>query len=231
VVLIADIAQAFSDLITTETVASLRLNRFIAKAVDYYGRYNPVKTVTELDVVADQTIYNLPADCLTVISCYWWPMGEMFAELRAGAEQAFMLYRPVRYHLISERIIDDINQGEYIGRVVGYWEQRNKTIYIAPEPTANDTDALVLLYAAKHSLNVGGTGYDDIPDEDLGLFTDLVIAEFLGSKSAEMVWEPDYSEGQSRVTKHFIPKQLREYVSLLRDGVRDKYSAVAVTAG
>jgi len=227
-VLIADIAQAFTDLVTTETVVSARLNRFIAKAVDYYNRYNPIITATELDVAADTTIYDLPADCLTVISCYWWPMGEMFAELRAGAEQAFMLYRPVRYHLISERIIEDINQGEYIGRVVGYWEQRNKTIYIAPEPTAADEDGLVLLYAARHVLNDDDDGYDYIPDEDLGLLTDLVVAEFLGSKSAEMAWEPDYSEGQSRVTRHFIPKHLREHITTLRYGVRDKYNVPAV---
>jgi len=231
-VLISDIAQAFSDTITTEVVESARLNRLIGRAVAYYSRYNPIITATEIDIVDEQTIYALPADCLTVISCYFWPMGEMFAELRAGAEQAFMLYRPVRYHLISERIIEDINQGEYIGRVVGYWEQRNKTIYIAPEPTANDTDGLVLLYAAEHSLNDAGTGYDYIPDnEDLGILSDLVVAEFLGSKSAEMIWEPDYSEGQSRVTKHFIPKQLREYVTTLRSGVRDKYSVPAVAVG
>jgi len=229
--LLADISQAFADMVTTETMPSSRLNRLISRAVDYYNRYNPIITATEIDIVADQTIYDLPSDCLTVISCYWWPMGEMFAELRAGAEQAFMLYRPVRYHLISERIIEDINQEQYIGRVVGYWEQRNKTIYIAPEPTANDTDGLVLLYAAKHSLNDDGDGYDYIPDEDLGLFTDLLVAEFLGSKSAEMAWEPDYSEGQSRVTKHFIPRQLREYITTLRNGVRDKYSTVAVTSG
>lgn len=229
--LIADIAQAFVYLVTTETVAAARLNWFIARAVDYYNRYNPIITATEIDIVADTTIYNLPSDCLTVISCYWWPMGEMFAELRASAEQAFMLYRPVRYHLISERIIEDINQGEYIGRVVGYWEQRNKTLYIAPEPTAADEDGLVLLYAAKHVINDDSDGYDTIPGEDLGLFADLVVAEFLGGKSAEMVWEPDYSEGQSRVTKHFIPKQLREYVTTLRSGVRDKYSVSAVAVG
>ena len=63
--LIADIAQAFVDLITTETVVAARLNRFISKAVDYYNRYNPIITATEVDVVADQTIYNLPSDCLT----------------------------------------------------------------------------------------------------------------------------------------------------------------------
>jgi len=229
--LIADIAQAFTDIITTETVVAARLNRFIANAVDYYSRYNPLITATEIDVESETTIYDLPSDCLVVISCYWWPMGELFAELRAGAEQAFMLYRPVRYHLISERIIEDIDQGEYLGRVVGYWEQRNKTIYIAPEPTANDTDGLVLLYAAKHQLNDDADGYDDIPDEDLYIVRDLVIAEFLGSKSAEMVWEPDYAEGQSRVTKHFIPKHLREHVTELRNGVRDKYSASAIAVG
>lgn len=229
--LLSDIVQAFTDVITTEVVASVRLNRLVTKAVDYYSRYNPMIVAAELDIVEGQTIYTLPSGCLNVISCYWWPTGEMFAELRAGAEQAFMLYRPSRYHLISERIIDDINQAAYIGRVVGYWEQRGKTIYIAPEPTANDVDGLVILYAAKHSLNVGGTGYDDIPSEDLGIFADLVVAEFLGSKSAEIAWEPDYSEGQSRVTKHFIPKQLREHITTLRDGVRDKYGKSAVSLG
>lgn len=229
--LIADISTAFTDLITTETVVSARLNRFIAKAVDYYSRYNPLITSTTIDIVADTTLYNLPADCLTVISCHWWPMGELFAELRAGAELAFMLDRPARYHLISERIIDDIQQGAYLERVVGYWEQRNRTIYIAPEPNVADTDGLVLLYAAKHSLNDDSDGYDDIPDEDLGILTDLVVAEFLGSKSAEMVWEPDYSEGQSRVTKHFIPRYLREHITTLRNGVRDKYSVPAVAVG
>jgi len=229
--LTADIVQAFTDVITTETVADARLSRFIAKAIDYYSRYNGIITATTLDIVEDQTIYALPSDCLTVLSCYWWPMGEMFAELRAGAEQAFMLNQPSRYHLISERVIDDINQGEYIDRVVGYWEQRNKTIYIAPEPTANDSDGIVLLYAAKHSLNDAGDGYDYIPDEDLQIVCDLVVAEFLGSKSAEIAFEPDYSEGQSRVTKHFIPKALREHITMLRNSVRDKYGASAVAVG
>jgi len=229
--LLTEITQRFNDMITTEVVAADRLNRFISAAVDYYSRYNPIITAMTIDVVEDQTLYDLPSDCTTVISCYWWPLGELFAELRAGAEQTFMLHRPARYHLISERIIDDITQGAYLERVVGYWEQRNKQIYVAPEPTVADEDGLVLLYAAKHSLNADGTGYDNIPDEDLGIFTDLVLAEFLGSKSAEVAWEPDYSEGQSRVAKHFIPKQLREHITALRNGVRDKYSAVGIAVG
>lgn len=221
--LLTTIRTAFTDRFTSETVDQSRLTRLIASAVSEYSRYNPRLRSTTLSTVADQVEYNLPSDCLWVLECYWWPMGEMFAELRAGAEQAYILQHPSRYHMVSDRVIDDINQSEHIQRTIARWEQRNKILVLGAEPSAGGTDDIALVYAAKHEINAGSTGYDTLPDEDLAIMADLTLSIYLQSRSAELALEPDWAEGLQRVTHHFASANLQAVIVQLRQALEGKY--------
>jgi len=162
-----------------------------------------------------------------VLECYWWPTGELFAELRAGAEQAYVLQRPARVHMPSERVIDDINQSAYLSRIIGEWEQRNDTVSITPKPSASDDDIL-LVYAASHLINATATGYDTIPDEDLDIVADLTLAAYLKSRAVELALEPDYAEGIQKITKHFLPGNIANVVKELHRGIEGKYGGTGL---
>lgn len=226
--LLSTIREAVIDRFTTETIETERLNRFIASAVREYSRFNPRILGATMTTIADQATYDLPDACLWVIECYWWPIGELFAELRAGAEQAYVITKPSRLHMPSERIIDDINQEAHISRLLGHWEQRNDTIVVFPEPTAAADEDLEIVYAAEHVINVGGTGYDTIPDEDLDIIADVTLASYLQARSTEVVLEADYAEGLQRVTKRFIPGNIRATINELRSAMLGKYGGPGV---
>jgi len=229
-VLLTTIRTAITtDRITTETIATERLDRMIATAVREYSRYAPIIDSTFITTVADQTEYNLEAlNCLWVLSCLWWPVGQLFAELHAGAEQVYILNKPSRYHMPSERIIDNINQSAHIHAMQGFWEQRNQTLVISPAPTTAATDNLEITYAALHVLNADETGYDTIPDEDLDILADLATANYLQARMSEIALEADYAEGLQKLTVHYVPGNLRETIKVLRQGVKEKYGGTGV---
>ena len=224
--LLTDIQTAVTDRLTTETIVTARLNRFIAAAVREYSRYNPIISSTMLSTVSDQAEYDLSAlNCMQVLECYWWPIGQLFAELRAGAEQAYIMRQPYRYHMPSERVINDINQEAHISRLVGHWELRNQnTLVIYPTPTAASDEDLEIVYTSAHALNVGGTAYATIPDEDLDILADLTFALYLQARISEAALEPDYAEGLQRITTHFIGPNLQAAIRMLKQGVEGKYS-------
>lgn len=221
--LLSTIREAVTDRFTTETIETERLNRLIAAAVREYSRFNPRIIELAISTVIDQETYDLPDACLWVIECYWWPIGQLFAELRAGAEQTYIMQKPSRVHMPSERIIDDINQEYHIERMMGQWEQRNDTLVIYPDPTAAGDEDLEIVYAAKHVLNDAETGYDTIPSEDLDIVADVTLAIYLQARNTEISLEADYAEGLQRITKRFIPGNLRATVRELRSGLLGKY--------
>lgn len=221
--LLSTIREAVTDRLTTETIEQPRLDRFIASTVCEYSRYNPLITGLTMSSVVDQAVYDLPDACLWVLECYWWPIGQLFAELRAGAEQIHVARHPARYHMPSDRIIDNINQSAHIDAILGQWEQRNDTLVIHPEPTATGSEDIDIVYAAYHEINEAELGYDTIPDEDLDIIADVALALYLRARAAETALEPDYAEGLQRVTKRFMPANLRDMVRELRKGLTGKY--------
>ena len=222
--LLTDIRTAVRDRITTETILDPRLDRMIATAVREYSRYAPVLYSTVLATVAGQSEYDLAyLNCLQVVECLWWPIGQIFTGLWSGSESVYVLDGPTRYHMPSERVINDINQEAYIKTIQGTWEQRNQTLVIFPEPTTAETTDLEIVYAAEHMLNDDEDGYDTIPDVDLYIIADLSTAAYAQARMTEIALEPDYAEGLQRLTTHFVPGNLRETLKVLRQGLISKY--------
>ena len=218
-----------TDRLTTETISQERSDRLIASAVREYSRYAPIKSSTTITTVADQEEYDLSdLNCLWVLECQWWPAGQLFAELRSGAEQVYIPSEPSRYHMPSERVINDINQSALIKAMRGTWEQRNQTLVVFPTPSVASSESLEIVYAALHVLNDAETGYDTIPDEDLDIVADLATAVYLQASMSERALESDYAEGLQRVTAHFIPANLRQTIKELRQGVKDKNGGTGV---
>jgi len=223
------IQVAVQDRYATETILIPKLNRLIGAAVRFYSRYNPYLKTTNFDTVYEQQLYDLPADCMQdyIHSVDYWPSGGLSYELSAANEYATLYRRPASYDLISERVIEDIKQEQYIKRVRGQWQIENGQIELWPVPGATATTVYVT-YGSVHALNEAGTAYTTIPAEDLEIIRDLTVAEIIEGKRAEFAVEPDYAEGLARHTKHFIPGAVDATVKYLRDKCIQKYGSTAV---
>jgi len=165
---LSDIRQRYRDRFATQpfTGDDTALDRFIAAAVQFYSRYNPVVKSTTITTVSAQQDYDLPSDCVLVVDAMYWPIGELGQQLRVGSELAFLLREPgkIRVHQPSSAIIDDIEYIQYIERTQGKWEQINKQLRLWPEPVEGGTEVDVE-YTAEHALS--DSIYATIPDEDL----------------------------------------------------------------
>jgi hypothetical protein len=106
---------------------------------------------------------------------------------------------------------------------------RNKKLCLSPIPTASGT-VVPVEYARAHGINAGLTGYDSIPDDDLEIIRDLVVAEIVHSRMVQHSIEPDYVEGLQTVTKRFVPGNARQAIQELRSACIAKYGASVVAA-
>ena len=218
---IADIQTAVADKYTLATIADAKSKRQIASAVRFYSRYNPHITLWEFTTTVDVNAYDLP-DGATIIIDVLWPADEALTIVNVGAIRESMLRRPVRYDLVSERVIENIKSDAFYSDYLGNWRRQNEQVILEPTPGVTGQD-VQLWYGKAHALNAGATGYDTIPDEDLNILTDLSIVEVLLQLQIEAATRPDYAEGLGRVTHHFLPQNLHAVINDLRKGVRGKY--------
>lgn len=227
--LIADIIEAVGDAFTSETLDPGRLERLISIAVKYYSRYNPFEKPGTLTLVVNQQDYDVAADCILLAGVDYWPSGDLAGVMRAGQEYADLVGEEVRYRFPSDRVIRNIERTSRADRQGVRWEPLgSRKVRLHPAPTAVDT--IDYQYYAVHALDAAEDEYPTIPDEDAEIIRDLVLAEILQGRGLEYAVEPDYAEGLQRVTKHFIPGNVRATVSALRQGVRSKYGSGAAAA-
>jgi len=213
------------DRITTETITDARADRAIASAVREYSRYNPRVLSVTLSTIANQAEYSLAAySALGVRDAFWWPGGSITAELLSGSEQVLSAPDEVRYHMPSDRVINNINQSALIAGRRGRWELNGQSLKIFPTPTSNGTDDLEVWYTALHLINAGGTGYDTIPFEDQDIVADLSAANYLRGRLAEMAMEADYAEGAQSITKHYTPANIAAAIAVFTQSARAKYN-------
>jgi len=226
---LVDIYQAVRDKITTETWTDPQLKRWVAAAVRFYSRYNAsIKTAT-LTSVANQQLYDLPSDLLSIVSVDWWPLGTSGTTLTAAQEDWPTIDAAEdAYNQYSMRVTRDIRRALQADRIQGSWYQQGTQIGLWPIPSVAGL-TVDLVYSAAHALNVGETAYTTVPAVDLDIVRDLAVAEFLDGRGAEMSVEPDYAEGLGRITKHFVPETAKQYVKDLRAQCIEKYGATMVS--
>ena len=218
---IADIQAAVADKYSLATIADSKSKRQIASAVRYYSRYNPYITLWEFTTTVDVNAYDLPAGAVTIVDVLW-PADEALTIVNIGAIRESMLRRPVRYDLVSERVIENIKSDAFYAAYLGNWRRENDQVILEPTPGVTGQD-VQLWYGKVHALNEVETGYATIPDEDLDIVADLAIVEVLLQAKIESATKPDYAEGLGRVTHHFQPQNLHAVILGLRRGVKGKY--------
>ena len=227
--LLTDIKTAVEDRYSTATVATTKMNRFIASAVRYYQRWNPVIKDSHFHTVAETLTYAMPADCILVLDVFYFPGGDPLE----GAETVILsLYdTPAEdRHMGSHQVINDINQENAWRGLTGFWEEEHgeHKVRLTPEPTG--AVEVKYRYAASHALNVGLTGYDTIPAEDLEIIANLVLAEILWQKMVENSEKDDYTLGQLSIRRGRSVENTHGVIEELRNGVRQKYGNNAVIA-
>ncbi len=211
------------------SIDTSKFARLVASAMRYYSRWNPRVVETTLTTVADQQFYDLPSGCIGVREAYWHPSGSPYSTVWANREAIFSLRQPERYFLPSERVIEDINEEAYEHALTGRWEflSGQGQLCITPEPTVAGTEFPVVYYA-EHQINAGATGYETIPDADLDILANLVLAEVIEAEVLVASVSPDYAEGLERETFRFIPSNAGQVVSDLRRSGRGKYGGATV---
>ena len=211
------------------SIGITKFARLAASAVRYYSRWNPRVVEATLTTVAGQQFYDLPSGCIGVRRAYWHPSGSPYSTVWANREAIFSLRQPERYFLPSERVIEDINDEAYEHALAGHWEflSGQGQLSITPEPTVAGTE-IAIVYYAEHQINDGATGYDTIPDEDLDIMANLVLAQVIEAEVLAASVSPDYAEGLERQTFRFIPGNAGQVVSDLRRSVRGKYGGATV---
>jgi hypothetical protein len=230
--LITDISLGVQDLYGR--VNQTTLNRHIAAAVREYNRWNPRILESTVTVIADTTLYSLAllTGITDIKEVRYFPGGTYYSESRVQSENVFLSAQPERYHVWSQRIIDDIEQAESIKMLSGQWYYRKATnqLKIADTP-ASGGDTITIFYYASHVINDGGTGYDTIPDDDLDIIVDLALARIYRGLALTAAGTPDYREGQESETFNHVAQNIESEIARLTEGVRHKYGSGAFDVG
>lgn len=228
--LLATIQQAVRDSWPSQ-IPTTKLDRFIASAVRYYSRYNPRVLEGSITTVADQDEYSLSSltGLIGVQEALYLSTGSPWNDLLASSELLHVLRQPTQYNLISQRVIDDVTQQEHVRATSATWEYRegNNTIQFRPEPLASGS-TITITYWAAHAINGAGDAYETIPDEDLEILANLVLAKLLMASRIEAAMEPDYREGLETVTARYVPGNIALTVESLRQSCQFKYGGTAV---
>jgi len=209
-----------------ETVTAANSDIATKTAVQRYSGYNPVVYVGSLELVADTYQYTKPTSMLALCTTKWWPLDD--DNLSAYLNLTSDAYPPVgRQRQVSTTVINRIIRGDYFDRTSGDIAVRGGYLYVSPTPASAITIALI--YSKYHVLNVGSTGYDTIPDEDLEIVRDLTMYELLKTRALEAAMTDNYAEASSKTNPRGVIADIRMAQAQLLDSVRDKYSTPVVT--
>lgn len=225
---LTDIRERVRDYYTVETLTDDQLDRYIASGVRYYSNYNPDEVKATITLIDDQQDYALPTDVLLVEDVEWYPGGTWLRQPYVGPAVGEVQEIPRKHH-VADRVMEKIDDSAQANAGIGKWDYVQvagvKKLRLWDTPTSSG-DTITYFYWRVHPLNVGGTGYDYIPSEDLDILGDLTTAEILQSKLVDVATEFDYAEGLQKTTKHFVPENVRTTIQQLRDSVKGKYAPV-----
>lgn len=229
--LASEIEDAVKQRWDTGTFGATDWNQLIPRAARFYSRYNPRMVETELTTVSDQSEYDLPAGTILVTKVLWYKGTEVSAQLLAGSEAFVLEPRRRLPNMPSDDVINDINEEALLKLMQGDWEQwkGNGQLHISPTPTVAG-NTIYVTYTANHVSTVSGTTYATIPDQDLDIMADLVLAYHLEKQASRHAAEPNWSLGQQRETRHHVPGNAMLMVSQLRSECISKYGGVAAVA-
>jgi hypothetical protein len=214
--LLTEIKQAVTDN-WVDSISDALFARRIAMAVQEYSRWNPLPSEETLTTVLDENTYEMPDNCIGVRDVFLSPAGAI------ATQPSDLMGEDEYYRMPSHRVINDINMDEYLTSIemhANYVPPRS--VVLDPTPGISGLEVLVR-YWALHEINLAGTGYDTIPDEDLGIIRDMVLIELMKAKMLSMALEPDYAEGQERETFHFIADNAERVRAQLINTVSAKY--------
>ncbi len=216
--LLTTIRQAVMDR-WVEDVDAAKLNRLIDAAVRYYSRYNPLIEEITLTTTAGKKEYVLEDEgaktCLGISEVIWYPSGEISSEVYGDTLNS------APYTMPSHAVIDDINRS---ARIRGAYTYNNGTLTLYHAGTE-----VVVRYYTPHVITEN-TSYDTIPDADLELIVDLVLADLLDQKGFAAAISPDYTEGLEKVSFSKMQQAAGGKAEELRSMVSRKYGGVAVAS-
>lgn len=191
----------------TQDIDAAVLAAAVVEAVAYYSRYNPRYIRTQVDVVDETELYNVPDDFLTLDWFDWWPTGEPAAEVLATDEPWEAAYK------IRLGEAKALRASPYV-RVIG------GQFVLNPAPTA-DADDVEIAYYGLHL--VVESNYPTIPTADESILLKLAVAELLDLRTPQIAVTPDVTEGLLALQWRKVPMNTSQTISLLRKPLKDKY--------
>ena len=224
---IADIRESVQDR-WTGRITDAKIDRLIDAAVRFYNRFNPLEVAGyEFDTEADVAVYDMPAACIAVKEVIY-PYSA--ANINTGTDSILSTGPAVPYNEPSVGVIKGINADAYLGRTMGRWYYRSVSTELVLDPMPSGATTVRVTYYAKHSKNAGSTAYTTIPDTDLELLRDLVVADLVEAEGAELATMPDYTEGLEKEAFGRVGGNSFAVAEQLRQKVRDRYRVMPIMA-
>jgi len=226
--LIADLKLAVQD--KYGQVPDGKFKRYLAAAVREYSRWNPRILESTITTIANTRTYVLTnlTGIIGVKEVRHYPGASPVNDTRALRERLYIDTHAERYHMWSQRIIDDIEEGELVKATSGYayYLKATNTLKLADAPQGGET--ITVIYYASHQLNAAGTAYETVPADDFDIIRDLALAEFYEADSQDMAKTPDYREGAEWETFNKVSGNIADSVDRLRAKVAAKYGATGI---
>lgn len=205
-----------------EVIDPLKLKRRIADAVRHYSRFNPAVTTYSFETVYDNAAYELPSDFLAIRDLEYWPSGIVPGITEIVDTAITQQQSAYSYDLISEPVISSIKRSQYAKWHMGTATVEGRQLILHPTPTQTGL-AVTLKYAAPHKLT-DDSDYETIPEEDLSIIRDLVVADLMEARRVQAAALPDYREGLTEIRRGEVAANVASVVASLRARCSDKYT-------
>jgi len=223
-VAIADARTLFNEMYMIEELTSTQFERWLARAVRYYSRYNPVLVHEDLTTEVGERTYELPDDCMLVKSIMYVP--DPAANEMSMESESLHRKRGVSSNRPSELLIKQVYDQTGLTMPEEVWEVEGANVVFEDGFAAIET--LDIAYYALHVLDEEEEAYETIPAQDIDILVDLVMADILGHRAANMGATEDYDEGLEHIIVSKIVSNTAISVERLRSELIRRYGTTAV---
>jgi hypothetical protein len=208
-----------------DTPTDAQLLKLIPLAVRFYSRFNPTLRTYVIETKSDKHDYDIPKDCIGIEDAYYWPGGEPGGGsiINNGSEVVpFFTSLPIAsWDQYSLTVINDIATGMRQERNRGRCSVEGRKLILTPTPTQSGV-SVVIKYRALHPIEEDRL--PTVPESDLDIIVNLVVAEILTVELIRQAVSPDYTEGATRMSFGRSVRDTKMTATDLRQTCIDRYA-------
>jgi hypothetical protein len=194
---------------------SQEMTRHLESAVMDYSTHRPYMKSTTIETVADQKLYDLPADCLYV-SRVWLTD----SEVSDYTNDILLDIRDHLYYLDEHRWREQLRE-RYANAGQPVAVEWNAQLYLYPAPSESGK-TINVEYGAMHVASSGS--YSTIALQDIRHVESLCLVRCLEALATDAAKRANYADGQTRVDNSQMASAFRKEAAAERAKVMDALS-------